>query len=96
MLLAEDEPLVRSMVATVLRDQGYEVLEASNGEEALRVARGPLGENIHLLLTDVVMPVVGGPELAENMRMMHPNIKIHTLYIRLYRGLELSSRHVGP
>ncbi len=75
-LLAEDEPLVRSMAATVLRDRGYEVLEAANGEEALRVIQNHGGEGIELLLTDVVMPQMGGPELAEKLHATHPGIKI--------------------
>jgi len=75
-LLAEDEPLVRSMVATVLRNQGYMVLEASNGEEALRMVQKHGGEGIELLLTDVVMPQMGGPELAEQLRATHPGIKV--------------------
>ena len=75
-LLAEDEPLVRSMAATVLRDRGYEVLEAANGEEALREVQKHGGENIQLLLTDVVMPQMGGPELVEKLHATHPGIKI--------------------
>ena len=51
-LLAEDEPLLRSVAAKVLRDRGYEVLEASNGEEALRVVQKHIGDSIELLLTE--------------------------------------------
>jgi len=53
-LLAEDEPLVRSMVATVLRGRGYEVLETANGEEALGMVQKHGGEGIELLLTDAI------------------------------------------
>ena len=75
-LLVEDEPMVRSMAAMVLRDQGYEVLETANGEEALRVAQQDGGEGIELLLTDVVMPQMGGPELAEKLHATRPDIKV--------------------
>ncbi len=87
-LLAEDEPMVRSMAAMVLRDRGYEVLEAANGEEALRVVQNHGGEGIELLLTDVVMPQMGGPELAEKLHAVHPEIKI--LFTSGYTGDYLS------
>ena len=87
-LLAEDEPLVRSMAAMILRDRGYEVLEAVNGEEALRVVQNHSGENIQLLLTDVVMPQMGGPELAEKLHAAHPDIRI--LFTSGYTGDYLS------
>ncbi|MFB3120540.1 MAG: ATP-binding protein, partial [Stenotrophomonas maltophilia] len=93
-LLAEDEPLVRSMAATVLRDRGYEVLEASNGEEALRTVEKHGGEGIELLLTDVVMPQMGGPELAEKLHATHPNIKV--LFTSGYAGDSLSELDALP
>ena len=83
-LLVEDELMVRSMVATVLRDRGYEVLEAANGEEALRMAQQHGGEGIQLLLTDVVMPQMGGRELAEQLQSNHSNIKF--LFTSGYMG----------
>ncbi len=75
-LLAEDEPLVRSMAATMLRDRGYEVLEAGNGEEALRTVEKQGGEGIELLRTDVVMPQMSCPELVEQLHASHPGIKV--------------------
>ena len=75
-LLAEDEASVRDLTAHVLREQGYTVLEAANGREAMNVASDPAGKEIHLLLTDVVMPHMGGKELAERIKAMRPNIKI--------------------
>jgi CheY-like chemotaxis protein len=57
--LAEDEPLVRSLVSNLLSDQGYIVLEAANGPEALSMAEGHAGGQIDLLISDVVMPQMG-------------------------------------
>jgi two-component system, cell cycle sensor histidine kinase and response regulator CckA len=75
-LLAEDDPLVRSIVAKVLRDQGYKVLQASNGEEALPVAQERANKKIDLLLTDMVMPQMGGLELANQLNALHPETKV--------------------
>jgi CheY-like chemotaxis protein len=75
-LLAEDEPAVRGMITEVLRKQGYTVLEGANGHEALRVARERARGEIHLLLTDVVMPLLGGRGLAERLRVDRPQIKV--------------------
>ena len=80
-LLAEDEDGVRALVRQVLRSKGYTVLEANDGEEALRFAEqneGPLD----LLLTDVVMPHVGGRALAEAVASRYPDAKV--LYISGY------------
>ena len=66
-LLAEDEPAVRSLVRQVLEAAGYSVLEASSGEEALGMAEKH-GGRIELLLTDVVMPNMNGRELAQALR----------------------------
>jgi PAS domain S-box-containing protein len=63
-LLCEDEDVVRRYVATVLGDAGYRVLIASDGHEALRIADD---HRVDLLLTDVVMPRISGPELAERL-----------------------------
>jgi nitrogen-specific signal transduction histidine kinase/DNA-binding NarL/FixJ family response regulator len=73
-LLAEDEPSVRSLAARVLRERGYTVLEASNGKEALDVVRGYAGE-IHLVLTDVVMPGMSGKDLVSQIEASRPGIK---------------------
>jgi CheY-like chemotaxis protein len=75
-LLAEDDPLVRDLARRLLIQQGYTVLEASNGEEALRVAQENTREKIHLLLTDVVMPQMGGKELSEKLKRLRPDIRI--------------------
>jgi PAS domain S-box-containing protein len=75
-LLVEDDPSVRSLAVRVLREQGYTVLEASNGEEAMHIAHEPIIKEIHLLLTDVVMPQMGGKELVERFKAIYPSVKI--------------------
>ena len=75
-LLVEDEPAVRRMGARVLERQGYTVLEATNGEDALRVAEEYSDQTIHLLLTDMVMPQMGGGELVERFRTQYPEVRI--------------------
>ncbi len=74
-LLVEDEEAVRRIVKLVLDASGYKVLEASNGQEALEVARG-LGRAIHLVVTDVVMPEMSGRELAERLRSQAPFLRV--------------------
>src|SRR5688572_30384471 len=66
-LVVEDEEAVRQFAVESLQRHGYHVLSASSGEEALKVA-GSYGSTIHLLLTDVVMPGMKGPELAGRLR----------------------------
>jgi len=75
-VIAEDEPLVRSMCAKLLRIQGYRVLEATNGEEALRLIDQYCGHRIDLLLADVVMPQMGGLQLADHLAKSRPEIRI--------------------
>jgi two-component system cell cycle sensor histidine kinase/response regulator CckA len=74
-LVVEDEPLVRALTARILREQGYTVLEASNGREGLRTAREFDGE-IHMVLTDVVMPEMSGKVLASQIKAARPDIKV--------------------
>ncbi|MGH9761019.1 MAG: response regulator, partial [Blastocatellia bacterium] len=74
-LLVEDEPMVRDLASLVLRDQGFTLLEARNGEEAIKLAANHQGK-IHLLLTDVVMPGIGGRELSERIKAARPDIKV--------------------
>jgi PAS domain S-box-containing protein len=75
-LLAEDDKFVRTLSARVLRDQGYTVIEASNGEDALNLVRNHADQVIHLLMTDVVMPRMGGKQLSEEIKRLRPDIKI--------------------
>jgi CheY-like chemotaxis protein len=80
-LLAEDETGVRALVCEVLRQHGYRVLDAADVNDALRLCREHQGE-IHLLLTDVVMPVMSGRELAERAAAIRPELKV--LYMSGY------------
>ncbi|HEX6134616.1 MAG TPA: PAS domain S-box protein [Longimicrobiales bacterium] len=74
-LLVEDEPAVRSLAERILMRQGYHVLSAGNGVEALRLAQGLHGQ-IDLLVTDVVMPEMGGVQLAEHLLAMRPDLRV--------------------
>ena len=80
-LLVEDEPAVRGLVHETLRLHGYTVLEARHGIEALLTGTKHLGP-IHLLLTDVVMPQMSGPEVAEKLTTVRPELKV--LYMSGY------------
>jgi len=74
-LLVEDEPGVRKLVRQMLVQQGYQVLEAGSGPEALALVERHPGR-IDLLLTDVVMPQINGRELAEQLQSLRPGIKL--------------------
>jgi PAS domain S-box-containing protein len=88
-LFVEDEGLVRSFGIRVLKRLGYNVISASDGEEALNFAREHDG-NIHLLLTDLVMPNIDGKELAKRLKEERPNIKV--LYVSGYSS-EITMQH---
>jgi PAS domain S-box-containing protein len=75
-VLAEDEPVVREFMAAVLREMCYIVLEAENGEQALSIFERSRGQRIDLLLTDIVMPVMGGKVLAYKVESLYPETKI--------------------
>ncbi len=74
-LLVEDEEAVRRITAEFLTMSGYEVLEASSGLEALEIAQS-YNNPIHLLLTDFLMPVMNGREVAEKMTNLHPEASV--------------------
>ncbi|MBL8680477.1 MAG: PAS domain S-box protein [Myxococcales bacterium] len=74
-LIAEDEDGVRNLASTLLKLQGYKVLLAATGDEAVRVAAAHPGP-IDLLLTDVVMPDLGGRALADAVRGLQPQLRV--------------------
>jgi signal transduction histidine kinase/CheY-like chemotaxis protein len=80
-LVVEDEDLVRGCIVNILRGEGYTVLEASGPEEAICLCEDYEGL-IHLLVTDVVMPGMGGGRMAERVTELHPGMKV--LYISGY------------
>jgi signal transduction histidine kinase len=80
-LLVEDEEGVRELAREVLQGHGYTVIEARDGESALRIV-GDRRERVHLLLTDVLMPKMGGRELVRRLLSRHPDVKV--LYMSGY------------
>jgi len=74
-MVVEDEAGVRDLACSFLQSAGYRVLTAENGEEALEIATR-LGNSIHAVLTDIVMPKIRGTELAKRLRKMLPGVKI--------------------
>jgi hypothetical protein len=75
-LLVEDDDQVRTVSRGILRRSGYQVLEARNAGEALLLAEAQAPGTIHLLLADVVMPQVSGPDLAKRLASIHPTMKV--------------------
>jgi PAS domain S-box-containing protein len=92
-LLVEDEDMVRSLVRTTLERLGYGVLEARHGKEALELAE-QRGGAIDLLLTDVVMPGMGGPEVARRLSATCPGLRV--LYLSGYAAIESKHRAGTP
>jgi two-component system cell cycle sensor histidine kinase/response regulator CckA len=74
-LVVEDEPDVMRMAVRALREAGYTVVQASGGPEALEIIR-EAGERLCLVLTDVIMPVINGRELAARMREIRPDLPV--------------------
>jgi two-component system cell cycle sensor histidine kinase/response regulator CckA len=80
-LIAEDEPMVRTMTRKILELSGYQVLEAESGLAAVELSKSHDGP-VHLLLTDVVMPQMSGPRLSEEIGSLRPEVK--TLFMSGY------------
>lgn len=74
-LLVEDEDMVRKLASELLEENGYIVLEANGGEEAITLGKSHT-EPIDLLITDVVMPKFSGKQVAEQLRAIHPETKV--------------------
>ncbi len=88
-LLVEDEEGVRALAARILERHGYTVLEARNGRDALAVA-SQHGGPVDLLLTDVVMPEMGGKQLADTLSLRDPSLRV--LFISGYTDGDISRR----
>ena len=82
-LLVEDDHIMRRLTRRMLEDHGYAVIDAPNGKVALQLAQSHPGE-IGLVLTDVIMPTMNGPDLAAQLRQSHPNLPI--VYMSGYTG----------
>jgi PAS domain S-box-containing protein len=91
-LLVEDEAMVRAMAVRVLRRAGYRVVDAGDGEEALRLVADPKTPHVDLLVADVVMPRLGGPDLAARLRETRPDLRV--LFVSGYtdRALEIEAQ----
>jgi PAS domain S-box-containing protein len=92
-LVVEDEAEVRGLVRETLRQAGYTVLEASDGYEAMRLVDEHKAE-IHLLLTDVIMPLMNGHELAMRLQEIRPGIKV--VYMSGYTDDVLAFHGIAP
>ena len=93
LLLVEDEAAVRSSARRLLERYGYTVLEARHGADALRIAE-EMGTEVDLVLTDLVMPEMGGRELVERLRARRPTLKV--LYMSGYTEKAIASGGVMP
>ncbi len=90
-LVAEDEDVVRELVCNTLGNQGYQILEAANGQEALDLCLSD-EEHIDMVLTDVIMPVMNGSKLVENLKTKFPDIKV--LFMSGYTGETIVAKGV--
>jgi len=90
-LLVEDEDTVRNLGVRILEQLGYRVMQARNGTEAIALAQG-YGDRINLLLTDVVMPGMNGSELARQLVLHQPEMKV--LFTSGYTDEAISHRGV--
>src|SRR5437762_2126132 len=92
-LLVEDEDAVRALAREVLRRHGYVVLEARHGVDALRLAERHT-DDIHLMVTDVVMPHMSGRDLAERLSAVRPKMKV--LFMSGYTDHAVMHRDLTP
>ena len=89
--MAEDEEIVRELVCDVLNEQGYNVICAVDGIDAMKRAKEFDGR-IHLLITDVIMPHMNGQELAEQLTAARPDVKV--LYVSGYSDNDIGDHGV--
>ncbi len=92
-LLVEDENALRSLSARVLERYGYRVLEARHGRDALAICEAYPGP-IDVVVTDVMMPEMGGGELVTRLRALRPGKSMHVLFISGYLEADLSRQGV--
>jgi PAS domain S-box-containing protein len=91
-LVAEDEEMVRSLIREVLERNGYRVLAAAIGGEALAMVERAV-EPVHLLVADIVMPGMSGPELAAQLRERQPELKV--IYMSAYSEEQITAEGLG-
>ena len=91
-LLVDDEPHVRAVIRDVLELKGYTVLEAGDAVEASKVEAGVAGP-IHLLLTDVMMPGLSGPDLARRLTPRRPRMKV--IYMTAFSLVDIQNQQIG-
>ncbi len=90
-LVVDDEPEIRKLVAAMVGQLGYTVLTADSGEHALTIFRNH-GQPIELLITDVIAPDISGPMLADKLAALQPNLKV--LYISGYDNTQVVRKYV--
>lgn len=90
-LLVEDDSSIRQLIAKILLSHGYRILEASRPKEALQICKDAI-EPIHLVLTDVVMPEMYGPDMVKQIQQTHPDT--HIIYMSGYTQGALSSQNL--
>ena len=87
-MVVEDDPALRELVVDLLKESGYKVLAALDTKQAIDLAKKK--KNIHLLLTDVIMPTMSGGELAKQICKLRPVMKV--LFMSGYSG-DLVAKH---
>ncbi len=92
-LLVEDEDALRTVTSEYLQSLGYVVLGARNAEDALRIIRERV-DPIHVLITDMVMPGIGGPQLAKAAQELRPGLRV--IYVSGYTDRAMDRSAIGP
>ncbi len=90
-LLVEDDEALRYLILNILKGYGYQILIASNGLEAINICKES-GSSVHLLLTDIIMPMMNGRELADHIRSFQPELKV--MYMSGYTGESIHQQGV--
>jgi two-component system, cell cycle response regulator CpdR len=90
-LLAEDDPSMRSFLTTALEKAGHEVEARSDGLDALNAVEGSVDGTFNLLLADIVMPGMDGIELAQKATALHPSLKV--MFITGFAAVAMGARN---